>query len=573
LAGSGEKLDVNNANIDFKGDAVVNITNTGTTQVALANLAAATNTLTVTGGSGKDDVDIDQLAQGTITVNTNGGDDTVKIDGGTVTVNTGDGNDTVTTTTWGSVGTADSIDLGAGSLDKVSTAQASFGSSQKTVAGYYKNVEIFESSATTVKTFDVNGLDVVSQLNDAGGVAALYSGTAALAGSDAITATVDSTDTIEIRDAAVIGNSAGVNSTTISSSATGAQGGDGIDIDPKIDSGSNIATIRLVGNSDISGGVGEYSKDSDGTAGDGGDGLIADTVDTLNLVGVSNEKTTADTITFAGGAAGGTVHSDGTAGTAGDSIVMGANSKIVLTNELDPFTSTAAKHSNFALGTVKGSNVEIDGSALTGTLSVTAAQGNVTIKGGAGNDTLTGGTGIDTISGGAGNDTIDAGTGADIITTGAGADHIDVTAGDAGTTGSEKVTDYTAGAGGDIFDLAGTTLLTAQTATNVAAAITSAAGTDTLTANVVTGVVTLGGNATAKIDTAAELKAIFELLDTNNTLQVGAIEMSGNTYLLTDAASGDATDADIVNDIIKLEGTTGITAVSTTAASNTIAIV
>jgi hypothetical protein len=409
-------------------------------------------------------------------------------------------------------------------------------------------------------------------LNDAGGVATLYSGTAGLAGSDGITATVDSTDIIEIRDAAVHGNAAGVDATTVSTDDVAAQGGDGIDIDPKVDTGSNVATIRLVGNADITGGIGEYSKDSK-TSGDGGDGLIADTIDTLNLIGVSNEKTTADTITFAGGAAGATNHADATAGSPGDSIVMAANSKIVLTNELDPFTSKAAKAVNFALGTVKGTNVEIDGSALTGTLSVTAADGNVTLKGGSGGDTLTGGTGVDTISGGAGNDTIDAGTGVDIITTGAGADHLDVTAGDAGTTGTEKVTDYTAGVGGDIFDLAGTTLLTAQTATNVAAAITSGVGTDTLTANVVTGVVTLGGNATAKIDTVAELKAIFELLDTNNTLQVGAIEMSGNTYLLTDAASGNATDADSVNDIIMLEGTTGITAVSTTAAANTITIV
>jgi len=569
LAGAGEKLDADTAAIDFKGDAVINITNTGTTEVKTANLAAATNTLTVTGAGGADDVDIVSNTRGTITVNTNGGDDLVAFNAGTVTINTGDGNDIITATTWGSVGTTDSIDLGAGSLDKVSTAQATFGSSQKTVAGYYSNVEIFESSATTKKVFDVNGLSVVNQLNDAGGVATLYSGTAALAGSDGILATVDSTDTIEVRDAAVHGNAAGVDATTVSTANTGAQGGDGIDIDPKVDTGSNVATLRLVGNADITGGIGEYSKDSK-TSGDGGDGLIADTIETLNIVGVSNEKTTADTITFAGGAAGATNHAGATSGTAGDSIVMGANSKIVLTNELDPFTSTATTKAstNFALGTVKGTNVEIDGSGLLGTLNVTAAQGNVTIKGGAGNDTLSGGTGIDTIVGGAGNDTIDSGTGADIITTGAGADTIKIAEDDAGTGGTEKITDYTAGVGGDILDVAGTGILAAQTATNVAAAITSKAGTDTLTANVVTGFITLAGNATAKIDTVAELKKIFELLDTDSTLENGAIEMAGNTYLLTDKSIG----TDIVQDIVMLEGLTGITAVSATAAANTITV-
>ena len=49
--------------IDFKGDAAVNITNTGTTTVAIDNLAAATNTASVTGASGKDVVDISAVAQ------------------------------------------------------------------------------------------------------------------------------------------------------------------------------------------------------------------------------------------------------------------------------------------------------------------------------------------------------------------------------------------------------------------------------------------------------------------------------------------------------------------------------
>jgi Ca2+-binding RTX toxin-like protein len=57
------------------------------------------------------------------------------------------------------------------------------------------------------------------------------------------------------------------------------------------------------------------------------------------------------------------------------------------------------KHNNLDLGTVKGTNVTIDGSAFLGNLTVTAADGNVTLKGGAGADVLTGGSGIDVING------------------------------------------------------------------------------------------------------------------------------------------------------------------------------
>jgi len=575
LGGTGEAIDAEVANIDFKGNGVVNITNTGSTLVALANLAASTNTLTVTGGAGADTVDIDELAQGTVTVNTGAGDDTVLIDAGVLTVNTGAGNDLLKVETWADVTTADSIDLGDGTLDRVQTSQTTLGSSQKTRAGYFSNVEIFESTSTTNLTADINGLSVVNHVIASGAMTATTDEDADTDGADAISATLDSTDILEIR-ASITGEGGG-NGTVADTATTGNTGGDGIDLDPKVDTGSNIATLRLVGAVTLTGGVGERSEtEADGTGGAGGHALIADTIDTLNLVGVNTAATaaTANTVTFTAGAGGITQHANATAGTAGSSITVAANSKIVLSNEVDPFTSTAKAvgASNFVLGTVKGTNVEVDGSALTGTLSVTAADGNVIITGGSGNDIIFGGTGIDTISGGAGNDTLDPGTGADIITTGAGIDHIDITtAGDAGLTGTEEITDYTPGVGGDVIDyVAVTTLLTAQSATNVVSAVTSSAGTDTLTASVTNGFITLAGNAVAKVDTAAELDLIFEVLDTNNTAEIGAIEMGGSTYFIADGADG---GADTVNDIIKLTGLTGITAVSTTAADNTITII
>jgi hypothetical protein len=415
-------------------------------------------------------------------------------------------------------------------------------------------------------------------LRDGGGVASTFTGIATTAGADALTVTMDSEDILELA-AATIGQGAGVAAAIASTINIGGVGGDAIDLDPKVDTGSNVATIRFVGAASVTGGAGEKGRaTSDGTGGIGGDGILAEYIDTLNFVGVNTAATaaTAATVTIAAGSGGITGHSSGTTGAAGDSITVAANSKIVLTNEVDPFTSTAKAvgATNFVLNTVKGTNVEIDGSALTGSLSVTAADGNVIIKSGAGNDTITGGSGIDTISTGAGNDIINGSTGVDTITTGAGEDHLDFAAGDAGTGDFETITDYTAGVSGDVIDhAAGTTLLAAQTSTNVIAAIASSAGTDTLTASVVTGVVTLAGNAISKLSSATELKDLFELLDTNNSAQLGAIEMSGSTYLIADATSGNANIADIVGDIIKLQGLTGITAISTTAADNTITII
>jgi len=74
----------------------------------------------------------------------------------------------------------------------------------------------------------------------------------------------------------------------------------------------------------------------------------------------------------------------------------------------------------------------INASALTGTnrinLDGTYMSGSDTISGGAGADTIISGAGVDTVTGGAGNDTINGGAGADNLTGGAGADTFVVSA-------------------------------------------------------------------------------------------------------------------------------------------------
>jgi len=110
-----------------------------------------------------------------------------------------------------------------------------------------------------------------------------------------------------------------------------------------------------------------------------------------------------------------------------------------------------------------------------------------------------------------------------------------------------------------------TVLVSDQTATDVTSAVTSAAQ---VTATVSDGVITIGGNDAALVDTIGEIKAIFEAIDTASTADVAAIEMGGNTYVITD----DNSNPDVTQDIIKLTGLTGVTAISTAGGATTIKI-
>jgi len=576
LAGSGEELTVGSGTaINFKKDGVVNITNTGTTTVSLADPASATESLTVTGAGGKDFVDVSAAATAkAVTVTTNDGDDKVTINGADVTVDTGAGDDTLVVTTWSSLTKTDTIEMGDGSKDRVTTAaEVTINADDNKTFGYAKNAEILEiSKAGDHFIVDMDAFTGTNYIIKSGAMAESYHGTVRNAGVDQVILTMTNADTFEI-SADITGEGAGEDSTTANTiDNVGKVGGDGIDLDPKVDNGNNVANIRLVGDVDIKGGAGEKGK-SGKTSGDGGDGLLAEKIDVLNLVVVGTKKSTAasaDEVSFAGGAYGAKTGASSTEGTAGDSIEVSANGKIVLTSELDPFTSTAGKHNDIDLGTVVGTNVTIDGSQFLGKITATAASGNVTITGGAGKDVLNGGGGVDTIDGGAADDTIDAGAGVDILTGGAGADTFIIAAADVGIVTAETISDFTVGAAGvaDTIDYAHTVLIADQSATDVSSAIDGKAGGDTLTATVSKGFITLAGNAIAKLDTLAELVDMFELTDANTTAEIGGVEYNGDTYVFGVLGAGD----EHADDVIKLTGLTGVTALSTTEAANTIHI-
>ena len=109
----------------------------------------------------------------------------------------------------------------------------------------------------------------------------------------------------------------------------------------------------------------------------------------------------------------------------------------------------------------------------------------------------TGNNGADFLNGGAGNDTITGNAGADTITTGTGIDTI-VRNGDATTDGSDTITDFTAGAGGDVIDFS----TNGAQAAGAGAALTALASSTTGAIAATTGIVIHTGNNLASVDEA-----------------------------------------------------------------------
>jgi len=239
-------------------------------------------------------------------------------------------------------------------------------------------------------------------------------------------------------------------------------------------------------------------------------------------------------------------------------LVAADATKIVVTgnNGLNLTGSTAAKVTSFDASGVVGTT-SADTAANLGVTFVSGnntASATVAITGGAGNDTLTGGAAKDTIVGGAGADRITGGTGVDTLTGGAGADTFVFAAGDAGITGAEKITDFSM-TQGDVFLFTGANVLanTAAAGVNVTSSISGAVDVIAVVKN---GVITLSGADAGLVDTIGEIKAIFEALADDTTVEIGAIALNGQTYVLVDNAAG------VTTDIVQLVGVSGVTSLT-----------
>jgi hypothetical protein len=178
-------------------------------------------------------------------------------------------------------------------------------------------------------------------------------------------------------------------------------------------------------------------------------------------------------------------------------------------------------------------NMTVTGNASSthgGDMQITTGSGADTITGTKQVDTIDAGAGADNVSGGAGADVITGGTGDDTLTGGAGADVFNYDA----AFGDDTITDFTAGASGDVLDF--------QAFGSVTTVVTL--GGIALTNNKVT----VADETTAN-DTAAEIDALFEAL--TDSTAVAATVTYTNIYVAVSGSTGtvyDVTTADSSGD-------------------------
>lgn len=370
---------------------------TGTVDASKAtgniNLTFGGNDLTVTGGSGAD-----RFAFGTSLTTAD------KVDGGA-------GRDTIGITT--ATLTADTTQA----LNKALNAVTNF--------------EVVEFGATTVTSVAANGLSTIKELAFAGVVtgtagADAVGTTNAVAGADAIAVTGLTSDNKIFAQANETGLAGGAGLTGGTGALlNGAAGGDALDLRPLTNGPADIATVTLEGVT-LTGGNGGAAAGT-GTNGNGGYGINASQFETLNLVSTGSSATATNSLVagVAGATAGGAV-----AGSAGAGLLVNTNGTVNLTGAND-ITLSVTTADPVAGG------VQFKAGDFTGKLVLTAS---------AGNDSIIGGSGNDIIDSGLGRDTID-------LTKG-GIDIVRV-----GTTANDRdtITGFTAGAGGDILDVANQT--------------------------------------------------------------------------------------------------------------------
>lgn len=331
-----------------------------------------------------------------------------------VTFTGGTGDDTVVFAAAGFT-VADKIAGGDGTGDAIFTGDAVFTATTDAVVKAFNSanttgVEIAGSTVTAGDGIQIKS-SVFSNINTfAFGSGGLTPAANAANAAGDVAATLSG---IESGDSFVI-----LGSITGGTSAAGdSNGGDAINATPLVNSGSDELNLifKAGAATTITGGAGQ---DTSGAGEVNGDGLDAATIEKINITTNSAQ----DDVTFAAGTTGsGTV-------TAGASVKVGANATITITGAGDVNLGTIVAPSTDA------DDLTIDGSAMTGKLTVTTGAGNDIIKGGSKGDAITWGAGTNTATGNGGSDTYN------------------VAAGNA-VGAQDKVTDFTAGSGGDKLDL------------------------------------------------------------------------------------------------------------------------
>ena len=134
-----------------------------------------------------------------------------------------------------------------------------------------------------------------------------------------------------------------------------------------------------------------------------------------------------------------------------------------------------------------------------------------TLSGSVGYDWLLGSSGNDNLSGGGGDDTLNGGSGADTLTGGTGSDKFVFSAGDSTSANLDHITDFVAGAGGELLDLSA---IDAKTQGGFAGdqAFASATFANLVSANAIN-YFQSGSNTTVQADTDGNVATIeFQLI-------------------------------------------------------------
>lgn len=227
--------------------------------------------------------------------------------------------------------------------------------------------------------------------------------------------------------------------------------------------------------------------------------------------------------------------------------------------------------------------LSINGSTFASAINATGSTHSDSITGSNANDTLLGGSGNDIINGGTGDDIIEGQAGADTLTGGAGDDEFDFIANSSTELLMDKITDFQAAAAeshNDKIDNVTGAKGANTSSINVRNAISGGNGSETVTASVSSGIVTLAGSDAGQINTLSEWidavsidGVIAKAADDADSIGTVAFQLSGNTYIVesNDTFDNNTPNVSIIS-VIELTGLTGVNAVADAAAANTILV-
>jgi len=390
---------------------------------------ATTTTATLTGGAGNDSL-------------------TLTASAGDVSVTAGEGNDVISLT-GGSFTTADTIDGGAGTADRLDIIAA--------------DAEAIAAALTNTTNFEQLSLNTIG--TGAGSINATRFGTI-----DTVRLDKGTTGAYGVTMAAGamtlgIASAAETLAGTLTVTDTGTASTDALTI---INRGTTAATNNFSGQNITSAGYETVTINTGATSTAG--------AQTLGVITITGDATnTAQGITLTGA----------------NALTIGApisNSSAVFSINASGMTAQAAGTATFTMAAPTFAGV-------TGTVSITGSAGQDvlighasaknTIDGGAGVDTVTGGSAADSLIGGTGNDVITGGGGNDTVSGGDGNDTITMTTGtvnvDGGAGNDTVIMAATLSASDTVIGGDGTDTLSITTAAVTATAAAGVSGFETFT--------------------------------------------------------------------------------------------